>query len=106
MANPNIPVLPTDIRFEDRGGCFVLVDPIRPEGRRDVATAWSEDHGNWRWRLVDRAPTGAPHPRATSRPSALTAMLAAYAAQDVDVAARLLEQQPRWSFGEPQIFRV
>lgn len=105
MADPSIPVADGDIRYEDRGGCFVLVDPTLPQGRRDVATAWSESRDAWRWRLNGVPHDGTPHPVAASRDQALRAMLDAYA-QDAAVALRLEGQRPRFSFGEPQIFRI
>ena len=106
MADPNITVLDDDIRYEDRRGCLVLVDPTRAEGHRDVATSWMQEDGSWRWRMTTRAPTGDPHPRALSRDQALRDMLSAYCAEQDDVAVRLDEQRPRFSFGEPQIFRA
>lgn len=105
MADPSIPVDDGDIRYEDRGGCFVLVDPTLPQGRRDVATTWSEGHDAWRWRLNGVPHDGTPHPVAKSRDEALRAMLGAYA-KDEGIAHRLAAQRPRFSFGEPQIFRV
>lgn len=106
MANPNIPVLDDDIRYEDRAGCFVLVDPARPDGRRDVASTWEETRDLWRWRMSDAQPTGEPHPKAISRDEALRAMLRAYVATDASLVTRLEAQRPRFSFGEPQIFRA
>lgn len=106
MANPNIPTLEADIRYEDRGGCFVLVDPVRPEGLRDIATAWEETRDRWRWRLNDDDRTGTPYPTASYRDRALEDMLTAYTATDREIAERLTEQRPRFSFGQPQIFRA
>lgn len=106
MANPNIPVKPDDIRYEDRGGCFVLIDPTRPQGRRDVASTWEERHGRWRWRLNDESLNGTPYPTALCRDLALEDMLAAYTATDPAIADRLAEQRPRFSFSQPQIFRA
>lgn len=105
MADPNILVLADDIRFEDRGGAFALVDPTRPAGRRDVAVAWPEGR-RWRWRMTDERPTGTPHPVCDYRDDALSSMLSAYAARETDVPRRLAEQRPRFSFGEPQILRA
>lgn len=106
MADPNIPTLPRDIRYEDRCGCFVLVDPERLDGPRDVATAWEETPDRWRWRTGDARPDGMPHPTARSRDEALRAMLEAYAATSPTISVRLNEQRPRFSFGEPQIHRA
>ena len=105
MADPNVPTLAGDIRYEDRSGCFVLVDPERLDGPRDVATAWEETPDRWRWRMGDRRSNGEPHPTADSRDGALRAMLEAYARTDRTVGVRLAEQRPRFSFGEPQIHR-
>lgn len=105
MANPNIPVDRADIRYEHRGDCFVLVDPTLAEGRRDVATAWRDDGDRWRWRLNGIHQSGAPYPVSSGWDAALRDMLAAYARDDA-VAVRLEAQRPRFSFGEPQIFRV
>lgn len=105
MADPNIPVRRDDIRYEDRGGVFVLVDPANPDGR-DVAAAWSETPGRWRWRLNVRERDGSPYPTSTHRVAALEAMLKAYAAASPQVARRLQEQRARFSFGAPQIFRA
>lgn len=106
MADPNIPIHETDIRYEDRAGNFVLVDPACPNGRQDVATAWEESGGRWRWRLNDSPSDGTPYPSADSRDGALEGMLRAYAADNEDVAERLSGQASRFSFGAPQIFRI
>lgn len=106
MADPNIPVRDDDIRYEDRGGNFVLVDPKHPEGRRDVAAAWEETGGRWRWRLSDAPGDGTPYATAGHRDGALEGMLEAYAATDSAIAERLEAQRPRFSFGHPQIFRI
>ena len=105
MADPNIPVRRDDIRYEDRGGVFVLVDPANPDGR-DVAAAWSETPGRWRWRPNLAHRDGSPYPTAAHRDAALTEMLETYAASSPDVASRLGEQRSRFSFGAPQIFRA
>lgn len=105
MADPNIPVLANDIRFEDRSRCFVMIDPTRPAGTRDVACAWADERGNWRWRLTT-GPQSGPYPTTHHHLNAIEDMTAAYRASDPEVAARLDEQRPRFSGGQPQIFRA
>lgn len=104
MADPNIPMLNDDIRYEDRGGCFVLVDPTL-HGRSDVASAWEERPNRWRWRMNHAHAPGEPYPTASTRDQALRDMLAAHA-EDPAVARSLDAQRPRFSFGEPQIVRA
>lgn len=106
MANPNLPIAPEDLRFEERSGCFVLIDPLMAEGRRDVAAAWEEAHDRWRVRHGAQAPTGAPYPVANCRDTALDMMLSRYCESNPDAAARLHAQRFRLSFGYPQIFGV
>lgn len=109
MANPNNPIHADDIHYQDRGSeCFILVDPTQPEGRRDVASTWCDRglRGDvWRWRMNHVRPDGAPYPTANNRDTALERMLAEYA-RDPAVAERLAQQQPRYSFGAPQIVRA
>lgn len=106
MADPNLPIAPEDLRFEERSGCFVLVDPTLGEGRRDVATAWEETPGRWRVRLASKPGTGAPYPVADCRDAALDMMLSGHCADNADATARLQAQHFRLSFGYPQIFKV
>ncbi len=104
MADPNIPVLPTDIRFEDRGGCFVLVDPAR-EGSHDIGMMWPHGDGRYVVRFGLVPPTPEPLP-ILDRDAAMQLLLDAYRVHDHGVIARLAEQRPRFSFGAPQIFRA
>lgn len=106
MADPNNPIRNDDIHYEDRGGCFVLIDPSRPEGRMDVASAWQEDTGIWRWRLDARNHDGLPYPSADNRDAALSGMLRDYAHGNDDVTSRLSGQMTRHSFGMPQIVKA
>lgn len=104
MADPNIPVLPGDIRFEDRGGCFVLVDPTRA-GSHDIGMMWPHGDGRFVVRFGLVQPTPEPLP-ILDRDAAMQLLLDAYRVHDQGVIARLEEQRPRFSFGAPQIFRV
>lgn len=105
MADPYIKIAEGDIRFEERSGSFVLVDPARNDVPVDVAVCWEEDVGLWRWRSYDHAPAGSPYPSASDRYQALEAMIKHYS-QEPNVAERLNEQRPRFSMGMPQIFRA
>jgi len=104
MADPNVPVLVGDIRFEDRGGCLVLVDPAR-EGSHDVGTMWPYGDGRFVVRFGLVAPSPEPLP-ILERDAAMQLLLDAYRVHDHGVIARLEEQRPRFSFGAPQIFRA
>lgn len=104
MADPNIPVLAGDIRFEDRSGCFVLVDPTR-EGSHDVGTMWPYGDGRFVVRFGLVPPTPEPLP-ILDRDAGMQLLLDAYRVHDHGVIARLEEQRPRFSFGAPQIFRT
>jgi hypothetical protein len=104
MANPDIPVREDDIRFEDRDGCFVLVDPAR-EGSRDIGIMWPADGRRYVVRFGLVAPTPEPLP-VLDRDAGMQLLLDAYRVYDHGVIARLEEQRPRFSFGFPQIFRA
>lgn len=105
MADPHIKIAKSDIRFEERSGSFVLVDPVRDDVPGDVAVCWKEGADRWRWRSYDHAPDGSPYPSASDRYQALEAMISHYS-QEPGVAQRLSEQRPRFSMGMPQIFRA
>jgi len=104
MADPNIPVLPTDIRFEDRDGCFVLVDPAR-EGSHDVGTMWPHGDGRFvvRFGLVPPSPEPLP---VLERDAGMRLLLDTYRIYDRSIDVRLEEQRPRFSCGAPQIFQT
>lgn len=101
MADPNLAIHDHDIRFEDRDGCFVLVDPAR-DGSRDVGTMWPTNDGRYavRFELVPPSPTPL-----TVLPleAGMRLLLDAYRIHDRAVGAKLDEQEPRLSFGFPQI---
>jgi hypothetical protein len=102
MADPNIIANPDDVRFEDRAGCLVLVDPARP-GSRDVGSMWPAEEGRYAVRFGLAPPTPEPLPQ-LPREAGMTLLLDAYRVFDSGAATRLQEQSPRWSFGFPQIF--
>jgi hypothetical protein len=103
MADPAIPILPTDIRFQDRDGCFVLVDPARTEGS-DIGLMWPAENGRYAVRFGLVPPSPAPLP-VLDRDAGMQLLLDAYRIFDHRVIGRLDEQKPRFSFGTPQIFR-
>lgn len=98
MADRDTGMMPDDVRFEDRCGCLVLVDPR--EG--DVAAAWPEEAGRYRWRTLRNATI--PYPSGTMD-QAIDGMVKDWTDGGTGRAARLAAQSDRHSFGRPQIVR-
>jgi len=100
MADPALPILETDLRFEERSGCLVLVDPLIG----DVAAAWpGPDPETWRWR-DNTQPAGTPYPSG-DREKAMEGMVSSWLGLAPHAAERLAAQRGRFSFGYPQIVK-
>lgn len=79
-----------NIRFEHRGGrsgseCIVLMDLTKPEGQQDVATAWEESEGKFRWRMNHIEHDGTPYPLVEGSYQVKIAMSMAYVTDEDNV---------------------
>ena len=92
------------IRFEERAGCYVLVDSQR-EGTQDVGAMWPDGKGRYMARFNLVAPTAEPLPVVTFE-AGLNLLLNAYTAYDPQARERIRQHQSRPGSIFPSIVKV